>query len=112
MDGIYRDELADWKQLFAARNSEGRATTDIAQAARAAVAGAIESLVVDIDKMVPRHMNDDGSIDFAKQASWSSHDLVDEVAKRAILTGGRVIGARQSDMPRESSLAAILRYAL
>lgn len=112
LDGIYRKELSDWKELFAARDSEGRATTDIAQTARAAVAGAIDSLLVDIDEIVPGHMNDDGSIVFAKQTSWSSHDLVDEIAKRVIVTGGRVIGVRKSDVPREGSLAAILRYAL
>jgi len=112
LDDIYRGELSDWRELFAVRDSQGRATTDIAQAARAAVAGAIEALVVDIDEIVPGRMNDDGSIVFAEQSSWSNHDLVDEIAKSVIVTGGRVIGVRKSDMPREGSLAAILRYAL
>jgi len=111
LDGIYHNELSDWKELFAIRDSEGRATTDIAQAARAAVAGAIESLVVDIDEIVPGNMNDDGSIVFAKQNSWPRRDLVDEIAKRVLVTGGRIIGVRKPEMPREGSLAAILRYA-
>jgi hypothetical protein len=112
LDDIYRKELSDWKELFASRDNEGRATTDIAQSARAAVAGAIESMVVDIDEIVPGHMNDDGSIVFAKQPKSSNYDLVDEIAKSVIVTGGRIIGARKSDIPREGSLAAILRYAL
>ncbi|MBV9686394.1 MAG: hypothetical protein JO096_04185, partial [Alphaproteobacteria bacterium] len=36
LDGIYRDELTAWRTLFEARANQGRATTDIAQAARAA----------------------------------------------------------------------------
>lgn len=112
LDDIYRNELTDWKNLFEVRDSQGRATTDIAHAARAAVANAIESLVMDIDEVVLGHMNDDGSLVLAKQADSSSYDLVDEIAKRVIVTGGRVVGVRKSDMPRESSLAAILRYQI
>ena len=37
LDGIYRDELTAWRTLFEARANQGRATTDIAQAARAAI---------------------------------------------------------------------------
>src|SRR3546814_5158409 len=53
LDGIYRDELAAWRSLFETRADQGRATTDIAQSARAATAGAIETVLADIDEVVP-----------------------------------------------------------
>jgi hypothetical protein len=38
------------------------------------------------------------------------HDVTDEVARRAWLTGARVLAVRRSDVPGQGALAAILRY--
>jgi hypothetical protein len=38
--------------------------------------------------------------------------VVDEIARRALLTGARVLGVRKDDLPGGTPLAAILRYAL
>ena len=110
LDGIYREELAAWRSLFEARANQGRATTDIAQAARAATMGAVDSMLVDIDEVIPGRIDEDGAIVFAEQASASNYDLVDEIATRVIATGGRVIGVRKADIPGSVALAVILRY--
>jgi hypothetical protein len=110
LDGIYRDELASWRGLFEARVAERRATTDIADAARAATSGAVDSILVDIDDAIPGRVDDRGHIVFSEPASASSYDVIDEIATRVIATGGRVIGVRKADIPRNHSLAAILRY--
>jgi len=110
LDGIYRDELASWRGLFEARVAEGRATTDIAHAARAATRGAVDSILVNIDEAIPGRVDDRGHIAFSEPANASNYDLIDEIATRVIATGGRVIGVRKADIPRNDSLAAILRY--
>lgn len=110
LDGIYRDELVAWRRLFEARASQGRATTDISQAARAATIGAVDSVLLDIDEVIPGHIDDRGAIVFSDHASASNYGLVDEIATRVIATGGRVIGVRKADIPGGESLAAILRY--
>lgn len=110
LDEIYRGELAAWRRLFETRASQGRATADLAQAARAATSGAVDSILVDIDEVIPGRIDDRGAIVFADQASASNYSLVDEIATRVIATGGRVIGARKADIPGGESLAAILRY--
>jgi hypothetical protein len=110
LDGLYREELAAWRRLFETRASQGRATTDIAQTARAATMGAVDSVLMDIDEIIPGRIDERGAIVFAKQASASNYDLVDEIAARVITNGGRVIGVRKTDIPRRESLAAILRY--
>jgi hypothetical protein len=44
----------NWQQtLFQERVNQGRATTDVAQAARAATFGAIDTILVDIDQAIP-----------------------------------------------------------
>ena len=93
------------------RANHGRATTDIAQTARAATSGAVQTLLVDIDEVIPGQLDQSGAVIFSEQADPPNYDLVDEIAARVIATGGRVIGVRKIDIPREEALAAILRYA-
>jgi hypothetical protein len=106
----YRDELTAWRTLFEARANQGRATTDIAQAARAATVGAVDSMLMDIDETVPGRIAKDGTVVFAEQQASTNYDLVDDIATRVITTGGRVIGVRRAEIPRAAALAAMLRY--
>ena len=110
LDDVYRRDIAAWAGLFATRENQGRATTDVVHAARAATAGAVDSMLVDIDAVVPGMVDDmDGSVTIAEPGS-SGADVVDEIARRVLLAGGRVLGVRQTDIPGRKPLAAILRY--
>lgn len=111
LDGHYREDIAAFAKLFAIRENQGRATTDIAQAARAATFGAVESLLVDIDEIVPGKIDEvSGAVSFAENESAETYGVVDEIAGRVIVSGGRVRGVRKADIPGGKSLAAILRY--
>jgi hypothetical protein len=109
LDAIYRDRIAAWRALFEVREGQGRATNDIAQAARAATFGAVDTILVDIDEVVSGRIDDRGSVSFAKPDE-GGYDLVDEIVTRTLAAGGRAIGVRKADLPHEESLAAILRY--
>ena len=50
-----RAAIADLAALFAEREPQGRAVTDVAQAARAATFGAVDTLIVDMDAVVAGH---------------------------------------------------------
>jgi hypothetical protein len=100
LDGIYRDELTAWRTLFEARANQGRATTDIAQAARAATVGAVDSMLMDIDETLPGRIAKDGAVVFAEQLTATNCDLVDEIATRVITTA-----AASSGFERPKSLA-------
>ena len=110
LDELFREELADIRSLFERRASQGRTTTDVAQAARAATRGAVQKLLVDIDEVLPGTLDDEGALTFADGPCAASYDIVDEIAGRALLTGARVLGVRQADIPGGGSLAAIMRY--
>src|SRR5450631_731666 len=113
LDGLNRDVIAQWKKAFATRENQGRATTDIAHAARAATYGAVEMMLVDIDEVIPGMVDDtDGTVTFAKSANARDYGVVDEIAGRVIRSGGRILGVRKADIPGGKSLAAILRYAM
>ncbi len=113
LDRLYQQELVGVRQLFETRLAEGRATTDVAQAARAATFGAVAVLLVDIDEVVPGRVDEtDGSVVFHDMPTAASHGIVDQIAGRALLAGAKVLGVRRADIPGHGSLAAILRYAL
>jgi len=113
LDELYRDEIAAFISRFEARENQGRATTDIAQAARAATYGAIETLLVDIDEVIPGNVSEvDGSMTFADKPSAASYGVADEIARRVIHAGGRVLGVRKIDIPGGKPLAAVLRYPM
>jgi Bacterial archaeo-eukaryotic release factor family 11 len=111
LDGLYRDQLAAWRDLFAAREQQDRATADVAVAARAATQGAVDSLLVDMDRPVPGTVDEaTGAVTFAGEATPSNYGVVDEIARRVIATRGRVLAVRAADIPGGQPLAAILRY--
>jgi hypothetical protein len=88
-----------------------RATDDVSYAAHAATAGAIDQLVVDLDAVIPGLVSDlDGSVTYATSDDAETYSVVDEVARRALCTGARILGARRDDLPGRAPLLAILRY--
>lgn len=113
LDGAYREEIGELLGLFEARIGQGRATSDLSNASRAATYGAVEALLVDIDSVVPGTLDEEtGEIAFAEHSDATSYGLVDEIAGRALASGANVLGVRKSDLPGEGELAAILRYAV
>ncbi len=113
LDGLYAEQLAEVRGLFGARRSEGRASTDLAQVARAATIGAVDTLFVDIDETIPGHVDEaTGAITLDTADDAFDYGVVDELARRTLLAGGRVLAVRRADIPDEASLAAILRYAV
>jgi hypothetical protein len=73
-------------------------------------------LLVDIDAFVPGTVDElDGGITEGEGRPEQTYSVVDEIAKRALLSGARVLGVRTGDLPADAGagpLAATLRYRL
>ncbi len=111
LDARYARQLEQFREVFDTRAGQNRSTTDLADAARAATFGAIDTLLVDMDSVVPGLVDDeDGSIQFAEGDDAVTYGIVDEIAGRAIASGATVLAVRREDIPRNGDLAAILRY--
>jgi hypothetical protein len=112
LDEVYASELSAIRDRFDLRFSQERASTDVATVARAATYGAVDTLLVDIDEKLPGYVDDEtGAVAFAEDDA-SSYGVGDEIARRVLLSGGRVLAVRDADVPGDGPLAAILRYAL
>jgi stalled ribosome rescue protein Dom34 len=113
LDELHAQELRDTHELFERRRAEGRALIDIGDVARAATRGAVDTVLVDIDEVVPGSVDEQtGAVTFADGASTARYGVVDEIARRTWLAGGRVLAVRRDDVPDRASVAAILRYAI
>lgn len=113
MDKINAKTISDFAALYSARENEGRATTQVARAARAATYGAVEALLVDMDIVIPGLVDEEsGEITFDKEASATTYGVIDEIAGRVLANGGRVLAVRKEDIPQKAELAAVLRYAI
>src|ERR1700686_3239572 len=110
LDRLYSRELKAVIALYDELKPR-RATTDVSYAAHAATAGAVEQLLVDLDAVIPGLVSDiDGSVIYSASDDAETYSVVDEVARRALYTGARVMGARKEELPDRAPLTAILRY--
>ena len=112
LDDVYARELATVRDLFEQRLAQGQASTDVAMVARAATYGAVDTVLVDIDEKVPGYVDQETGAVTRAEDDASSYGVVDEIARRVLLTDGRVLAVRREDIPEGASVAAILRYVL
>ena len=111
LDQWHATRLTALHDLFEQRSSQARTATDLADIARFATQGAVDTLFVDVDANHPGHVDDEtGAVDFAESDNATTYGIVDEVTRRAWLTGSQILALRHDDIPGGGSLAAILRY--
>lgn len=110
---LHETLVASACETYAARENEGRATADVAHAARAATFGAVDTLLVDMDADISGTVDDaTGAVTFAENSGATTYDVVDEIAARVLSSGGTVLAVRKGDLPVNGALAAILRFAI
>lgn len=89
----------------------GHTVTDLSDVARAATEGSIRTLFFDSDAIEPGRVAEaDGAITREERDDAGNYCIVDEVVRRALLTGAVLVPASASSVPGGGPLAAILRY--
>jgi hypothetical protein len=111
LDSLYASELVAVRRRFERRVTQGRGATDLTDVARAATFGAVDTLMADIDQVVPGFVDaDSGVLTRDGDGDAANYGVVDEIARRVLESGGRVLALRRDDIPAEGGVAAILRY--
>ncbi len=106
LDQAQRQRAAALAELVEQRRGQRRVATDLADIARAATAGAVDTLIVD------RLANEGGSVDAtgALLLEDGGINVVDEIAARVLSNGGRVLALDAADLP-QPGYTAVLRWA-
>ena len=89
------------------RRGQRRATTDLADIARAATISAVATLIVDREYDERGTIGDDGSL----VLDPAGPVLAEELARRVVANGGRVLALAADRLPGGSPITAVLRYA-
>ena len=110
LDSVYAEDLSKAAQVFEQHSSSGRTATDLTDVARAATYGAVDTLFADMNDTRPGLIDDKGHVSFAETDTADNYRLVDEVARRVIVNGGKVFAVRAGEVPGGRSVGAILRY--
>ncbi len=112
LDGVYADQMQALAADFDARRSQGRTAVDVSDLARLATLGAVDTVLVDIDASVPGSIDDQGAVTFDEADDAVNYGVIDEIARRVLLSGGNVLAVRADDIPDGGPAAGILRYAI
>lgn len=113
LDVVYAEKIEKLKETYEARVGHDRATTDLTRIARAATFGAVDVLLVDIDVAIDGTVDpEDGRLQIDESDTVSNYGVVDEIAKRVMDSGGRVLAVRKEQVPSGADAAAILRFAV
>ncbi|MEV0680088.1 hypothetical protein AB0I60_26555 [Actinosynnema sp. NPDC050436] len=111
LDGLHARRLAELREVFERRTSQGRTATDVSDVARLATMGAVDTLFVDIDATVPGRLDEEtGAVEFRDAPNGVDYGVLDEIARRVWLTDGRVLAVRREDVPGGGEVAAVLRF--
>ena len=113
LDRLYAAQLQGTQELFEERRAQGRGLVDIGDVARAATYGAVNTVLVDIDEVVPGTVDEHtGAVTLADEPSADHYGVIDEIARRGWLAGGTVVAVRRDEVPGTTGVAAILRYPI
>lgn len=110
LDKLNAEYLADMRERFGDLESNGLASRDLHYVAKAATYGVVSTLMFDIDAFVAGAIGDDGKVTIAEENDAIAYGVIDEIVRRALATGAKVVAARAADLPDGASVAALLRY--
>ena len=102
--------------LFSKARDDGRGSGDLADVARAAVAGRVATLLVEQDRLEPGIFNRaTGEIAWGSDRGTRSGvelqgDLFGILAEEVLLRDGEIVTPRPIEMPTETGVAAIYRW--
>lgn len=107
----YLERLAGLVDRFRVAGSREQATDDLVAAARAAVAGRIDALLLEAERQVPGRMDaSSGAITLGELDDPEVDDLLDDLGERVLAAGGEVVVVPAERMPTRTGLAAIYRF--
>lgn len=107
----YLARLRGLVERFRESLGTGLGTDDPAQAAEAAVAGRIETLLVEAERQLPGRIDPDtGALRRDDLARPDVDDVLDDLATLVLKNGGDVVVVPAERMPGDTGLAAVYRY--
>lgn len=111
IEPFYLQRLAELVDRYRAARGRGLGADDLALVAEAAVAGRIDTLLVEAERVIPvRIERTTGGLLTADNAAPLVDDALDDLAELVLLRNGEVVVVPAQRMPSETGAAAIYRF--
>ena len=102
------DALARYRQLA----GTGQTTSDVAEAALAAVSGKIDTVFVTLGKLRWGRVDTEAyKVETRDEQAPGDYDLLDTIAAQTLMAGGTVYAVDEASAPEPTGVAAVFRYA-
>lgn len=107
----YRARLTTLADEFALAKSKGLGSSDLAEAAKAAAAGRVATLMIEADRQIAGRLDHaTGQVGAADLSHPQVDDVLDDLSELVGNMGGRVLVIPADQMPSRTGLAATYRY--
>jgi hypothetical protein len=111
IEPLYLTRLERLKEKFRTARAQQSGSGDLADVAKAAIAGRVETLLVEADRVIPGIVDrTSGAIRPSELASPHVDDMLDDLAEMVLAKGGEVVVVPRERMPTDSGLAATYRF--
>lgn len=108
---LYRERMAHLRERFHTAHTQHVASADLADVAQAAIAGRVDTLLLDAGHAAPGRIDlESGAIQPGPLEHPEIGDMLDDLAEIVLRRGGQVITAPSDEMPSKTGLAALYRY--
>ena len=111
VEPYYLERLRHLVEAYGTATSRGLGTDDIPEAANAAAAGRIATLLIEADRQIPGTLDaTTGAIKLDELPNPEGDDLLDDLGERVLKTGGEVVIVPAGRMPTHTGIAATYRF--
>jgi hypothetical protein len=111
MEPRYLARLADLVDRYQAAQAKQHGSGDLSDAARAAVEGRVETLLVEADRCLPGRIDrTTGAITREPLEHPEVDDMLDDLAEIVLRAKGEVVVVPSDRMPTDSGIAALYRF--
>lgn len=107
----YLKRLDGFIDAFGAATATGQGTDDLGAVAKAAVAGRIDTLLIEADRLIPGRIDStSGQLSTDELSNPETDDVLDDLGEYVLRAGGEVVIVPAERMPVRTGAAAIFRF--
>jgi hypothetical protein len=111
MQPVYLERLGRLVDAFGAAVTNGRGSDALDRIGESAVAGRIDTLLIEADRILPGRIDaNSGRISAPDPTDPRIDDVLDDLGETVLRNGGNVVVVPAESMPTDSGAAAIYRY--
>lgn len=108
---LYTARLKQWADEYAVAKTKSRGVDELAQAAAAAAAGQVATLLIEDGRQMPGRITaSTGQVQFAELSDPEVDDVLDDLGQLVLSKGGRVVLVPAEHMPTGTGIAATCRF--